>query len=42
MLFRSARAKGEAALAVLRSIVATNGSVGTIDVTVPSAPVTSG
>lgn len=37
-----ARAKGEAALAVLRSIVATNGSVGTIDVTVPSAPVTSG
>lgn len=37
-----ARAKGEAALAVLRSIIAAKGSVGTIDVTVPSAPVTSG
>lgn len=37
-----ARAKGEAALAVLRSIVTAKGSVGTIDVSVPSAPVTTG
>lgn len=37
-----ARAKGEAALAVLRSIVASKGAVTTIDVSVPAAPTTSG